>query len=128
MKTTPLGLLLSGTLLIVTGLFVVIVNALLDMPSRWWDWGIVLAGAAGVASAFIWVNHLSDATKRKFMALSPTSRRLFWPFQKHLDFFPDDAMQKEVERLKRQTERSRQLQCPTQTDRQPSSHDPNGSD
>ena len=96
-------------MLMVVGLLIVVVNLLLGELPQVWGWIVVLIGAACIVAALIWVNNLSEETKRKFMTLSPTARRLFWPFAKSLEFFHDnDALQKEMTKLKGQPKRSSQ--------------------
>ncbi len=101
-RTTPFGLLLSGIALIIFGSFMGMANAYFQLkafPSIW-AWMIVALGMGMVIAPFVWVANLSDETKRRLMVMPRSTRRMYWPFLKKLQFFSDDELLNEVERLK----------------------------
>lgn len=99
-STTPFGLLISGIALTVFASFMTVVNNQIAAFPSWWGWGLVSVGVAMVVTAFVWGNNLSDETKRRLMVMPRATRRMYWPFLKDLQFFPEDEFHEEVERLK----------------------------
>ena len=99
-RTTPLGLLVSGIGLLAFGLLMQFMNAGLQAFPPIWAWMVVGLGAGMAVVAFIWAANLSEETKRHLMAMPRSTRRMYWPFLKKLQFFPDDELMMEMERLK----------------------------
>lgn len=79
MRKTPFSLLLSGIALILFGFFLAVISLSQGWPS-WGGWFLILLGVGSVITAFVWVQNLSEETRRKLMTFSPPARRLFWPF------------------------------------------------
>ncbi len=61
---------------------------------------IITLGVAMVIVAFVWGSNPGEETKRKLMAMPMATRRMYWPFLKKLQFFPDNELHEEIERLK----------------------------